>query len=277
MGSNRLLRYSCYFIFFICYIFTVGTSLLHAQQDSIPVSASSKLTADGKTILSDAGTVILMPFHFGTKEWINTGAVVGGMFLLMSVDQQGRDFAQRSQSGFNDRFFNATEQYGVATYGVIGSIGLYAGGIAFGNNNIRETGLELIEALGFAGAATNVGKVLFARSRPYTGDGPHKFNFFRTNNDYLSFPSGHTVIAFTLSSTLSERIKNPYATAVLYSAAGCTAYARMYHDQHWLSDAFAGAVLGTFMGVTVSHLHENSLQSISLYPSPNGIGMAIQF
>jgi membrane-associated phospholipid phosphatase len=109
-------------------------------------------------------------------------------------------------------------------------------------------------------------------------EGTHKFNFFRISNDYLSMPSGDATAAFAVSSALSEKFGNTYASIGLYSLATLTAFSRVYDDQHWLSDTFFGAAIGTFMGVTVAHLHKrNDQQSLHIYPTPNGLRAELIF
>jgi hypothetical protein len=245
---------------------------LYAQMDSARTGAGEILKSDGSTIFSDAKNIIISPVHWDGKEWVTAGAIVGGTLLLMTTDQSTRDLAQRNQSDFGDHFFHLAGEYGVATYGFSAAGGLYIGGLAFNSSEVRETGLDLIEALSFAGAATTIGKTIFGRSRPFLEDGPHKFQPFQTKNEYLSLPSGDATVAFAVSSTLSERFNNTYATIGLYGLATMTAFSRVYHDQHWLSDTFAGAAIGTFMGVTVAHMHDHKdQQSLHIYPTPNGL------
>lgn len=266
-------------VLLVCaFVITISPTILFSQQDTAQTGAGEILKSDGKTIYSDAKNIILSPLHFDGKEWIATGAVIGGVFVLMTTDQHTRDFAQRNQSDGAEKVLHIAGEYGVATYSVSLAGGLYVGGLAFDNNEIRETGLVLLEALGFAGAATTAGKMIFGRSRPFLEDGPHKFQPFQTRNEYLSLPSGDATVAFAASSALSERFDNVYASIGLYSLATLTAFSRVYYDQHWLSDTFAGAAIGTFMGISVARLHEHKgEQSLHIYPTPDGLRAELTF
>jgi membrane-associated phospholipid phosphatase len=73
-------------------------------------------------------------------------------------------------------------------------------------------------------------------------EGNVRFHWLQFSDKYLSFPSGYSKVAFALSSVLSERIHNTAVSIGLYSLAGMTALARVYHDEHWFSDVFLGAV-----------------------------------
>ncbi|MFI5253801.1 MAG: phosphatase PAP2 family protein [Bacteroidota bacterium] len=266
-----------YTIFFFALASSFPTKLL-GQNNLKEYTVGETLISDARTVLSDGKAIVLSPLHFSDNEWITTGAVIGGTILLMTTDENARNLALRNQSNFNDAVSQVGNAYGNALYIAPITVTIYMGGLLLKNEEVRETGLHLVEALGFAGAATSIGKILLGRSRPYTEDGPHKFRPITTATEYTSLPSGHSTVAFAVSSVLSEKIKNPYATVGLYSLASITALSRVYNDQHWLSDTFLGAVVGTFMGVTVSHLHEHSSdQSVSIYPLPYGLRAEITF
>jgi membrane-associated phospholipid phosphatase len=121
-------------------------------------------------------------------------------------------------------------------------------------------------------------KGIIGRSRPFLGDGPRRFTPFQFHEEATSLPSGHTTAAFAISSVLSERIKNPYATVGLYSLATLTAVARVYEDEHWFSDTVFAAAIGTVLGEAVVNLHEdNDSSSLHLFPTQNGVRAELRF
>jgi membrane-associated phospholipid phosphatase len=64
--------------------------------------------------------------------------------------------------------------------------------------------------------------------------------------DYLSFPSGHTAVAFMGAEFLAQEYsdKSPVYTIIGYSVAVTTGIFRMYNRDHWFSDVVAGAGFG---------------------------------
>jgi membrane-associated phospholipid phosphatase len=64
--------------------------------------------------------------------------------------------------------------------------------------------------------------------------------------DYYSFPSGHTGVAFMFAEFLAQEYseKSPVYTIIGYSAAVTTGIFRMYNRDHWFSDVVAGAGFG---------------------------------
>lgn len=73
-----------------------------------------------------------------------------------------------------------------------------------------------------------------------------KWSIGRTRPDDtpLSFPSGHTSIAFT-TATLWYNWHGPAAGIPMYSLAIITALSRINDKRHWPADVLFGAVLGT--------------------------------
>jgi undecaprenyl-diphosphatase len=66
--------------------------------------------------------------------------------------------------------------------------------------------------------------------------------------DQFSFPSGHTITAFSVSVALS--MFYPEMEAVLFFCAASIAASRILLGMHFLSDVIAGALLGALLGLT---------------------------
>jgi membrane-associated phospholipid phosphatase len=61
-----------------------------------------------------------------------------------------------------------------------------------------------------------------------------------------SFPSGHTASAFALFASIALLNKYKWAQYVLFVLALSTGVARMYLNQHFYMDVYAGAMIGSF-------------------------------
>ena len=262
------------FLFPLFISFSLATPAV-AQQDS--GSASSIIWHDAKNALNDGWNIFSSPAHFDSKDWIIAGAITGGVFLLFSIDEQARQLSERNQSSFGDDIFDLSREYGRAEYGILFSGGMYLGGLGFKDRWTRETGLVVFESILYAGTFTTIIKTVAGRSRPYLEEGAFHFDGFQTGNDRLSMPSGHSTVAFAISSSLSSRINNTYATIGLYSLATLTAFSRVYHDQHWLADTFLGAVIGTAVGTSLVHRRDHSTGDLDLHVLPSMSGMRVEF
>jgi len=259
-------------------LWIVPAARCHTQENQLSPSLGETLGDDAMTLVYDAGAIITSPLHFSGQDWLFTGGAFAGIAALHGLDGGARAFALRNQNSTGDNIASAAKLYGDGAYAAGGSIVVYTIGLLGHEPSVRETGLEMIEALSFAGAATTIAKSILGRSRPYTEDGPHMYKFFQTDNDYESLPSGHSTVAFALSSVLAARIKNRYATIGLFSVAGLAAYSRLYEDQHWLSDVVTGGAIGTAMGLAVAGLHEkDSKMGLLIIPNLRGATLVYRF
>src|SRR5260370_19249158 len=67
------------------------------------------------------------------------------------------------------------------------------------------------------------------------------------------FPSGHTLVAFSVAMIFAERYRNHrWVRWVAYTGAGAIAFSRITKQAHFPSDVFAGAVLGYIRQLTLS-------------------------
>jgi membrane-associated phospholipid phosphatase len=138
--------------------------------------------------------------------------------------------------------------------------GTYGYGLIFKDPKIRNLGLQLIESCAYSGITTIALKSIAGRSRPYLNKGNMTWNPFKTDNDQLSFPSGHATLSFAFCTIMANHIDNVYWKIGWFTAAAVVSTARIYHDQHWLSDVIAGSAIGYFIGDYVSNLPENQLE-----------------
>ena len=119
---------------------------------------------------------------------------------------------------------------------------------AFGYDREFETGKLAIA--GFAETATIIFalKKTIRRPRPLNG------------SEKDSFPSGHSGFAFTLATIVSHNY--PKLRIPLYLTAFGTAFSRIYLGRHYPSDVFAGAFIGTLVGIQITHF-KNPILRIS--------------
>ncbi len=71
---------------------------------------------------------------------------------------------------------------------------------------------------------------------------------------YFSFPSGHTTLAFATAFCLSLAAKKQVFKTLLLTLALFTGYTRIYLNQHFFEDVFAGAMVGTVTAMAVYFL-----------------------
>ncbi len=157
----------------------------------------------------------------------------------------------------------ALAPYGYAVADVF-TTGADRPGLRFG-----EDALIAAETQGATLLATNLLKLMVKRPRPYTYSGRHP-KLERFGGDArLSFPSGHTSLAFASASLIAFSAAARHGNApitwvsgsVAYLTAGLVAYLRVQGGKHYLTDVFAGAVLGIAAGLTIPAFHARSASS----------------
>ena len=140
-------------------------------------------------------------------------------YVYGDVRKTGSNFHTNTESYF--QFAPIVMVYGLNLIGVEGK-----------NRFIDRTAL-LGLAGGFLGLSEIITKETTHRLRP-------------NKADYLSFPSGHTGIAFMGAEFLAQEYtdKSPVYTVIGYTFAVTTGIFRMYNRDHWFSDVVAGAGFG---------------------------------
>lgn len=246
----------------ICFFF-----LLTASTFAQPV------TEDIKHFLYTGKNVFTAPLEWDKSDWINFGGTVLFTVGAYAVDTKTEDLALRNKSSFNDALFEADKYYYLPT-GAVMMGGLYIYGLAADNKEIRRLGLHLGEAAFYSGVVTTTIKFVTGRSRPFLQKGKKEANLFRTNDAQASFPSGHSTLAFALSTVMANYWDNTIWKISWYTAAGLVGAARIYHDRHWLSDVVFGAAIGHFIAdYVVSGSEEKN--KVELGVLPGGLYMRV--
>lgn len=135
---------------------------------------------------------------------------------------------------------------------------------------IADVAFHTAESVAAASLTAQVIRGPLGRTRPLDTTPPyedqyefHPFKGF-THFQERAFPSIHSSSGFAAASAIVAEVKrrNPRATWYVaipaYALALTPGLSRMYLGQHWASDVFAGAFLGTFYGwriVDYSHEH----------------------
>lgn len=140
-------------------------------------------------------------------------------YIFNRIERSNPNFNTSAESYF--LFTPIAMVYGLDVIGVPGK-----------NTFIDQTALLGLSG-GFLGVSELVTKYTTHRLRP-------------NKKDYLSFPSGHTGLAFMGAEFLAQEYseKSPVYTVIGYTFAVTTGIFRMYNRDHWFSDVVAGAGFG---------------------------------
>ncbi len=215
-------------------------------------------------VFEDSAEASTQPL-FTAEDAFFAGSVIFATLAIAPLDKGFADYLQGSPQ--TNRFLRGLSRTveAIAHPGAyfIGT-GLYAIGRLGGNERMAELGLHGTEAIVFGLLLTNAIKVGAGRQRPYVNrDKPHNFGFMRgwKQEQYRSFPSGHTLIAFAAAAAVTEETRRWWPNAVwyigtgMYGGATLVGLSRMYNNRHWASDVMIGGLIGTFAGLKVVKYH----------------------
>jgi hypothetical protein len=237
------------------------------------------LVEEAKRYGDDTVALVLAPGSWTKEDYERAGAIAFILGGLLVLDESLDDEAQEARSPFTDEVSDETTKLGGSTSLYL-SAGLFVGGVAFRNVELRDTGRDALEALLITHVATKyVLKPLFGRERPEDSDGDTHFRPFSGDD---SFPSAHATQAFAVASVVSARSKGWVVPVLVYTLASVVAFDRVNDRVHFASDVFAGAVFGTVTGRFLVRRHvaaDASKETVSIEPIlvPNGIGLQIRF
>lgn len=142
-----------------------------------------------------------------------------------------------------------------------------------------------MEGLFLTFGTTSLTKTLTLRPRPFVynpnADAVAKY----TNDARFAFFSGHTSLtaygcfftAKVLHDLHPDAKWRPYVWGGAVLVSGATGYLRIAAGKHYLSDVLAGFAVGAGIGWLVPALHKGKSETFSVYPTGNGMGMALRF
>ena len=187
---------------------------------------------------------------FHRIEWYEVLAVAGGSAALIAVDKPVERLFQNHRSSTTDDLASGFRQWGDARVALATTAGITLVGVAVHDDAVRDAGLRAAGSVAVGAVATEILKFGLGRGRPAAFASATDFQPFTSAHDSLnvasrgSFPSGHSMIAFALATSLADDIHDHAATVALYSIATGTALSRLNDNRHWLSDVVAGAAIG---------------------------------
>lgn len=194
--------------------------------------------------------------HSSAGLWAGAGVLLAGAVLL---DGPVHDLIDGGNGPRWEPVADRLNPLGNPRYAVPVLAGGWALGRLADRPAVSEGTAHVLAGLLVAGVANGTLKYSVGRQRPSRTDDSFRFRPFNSDNQWQSFPSGHSTVAFALAAGVSEEARTPWVTAATYGTAALVAWSRLYEDKHWTSDVAAGALVGTLAGRgTVRFLHRRA-------------------
>ncbi|HEY9229739.1 MAG TPA: phosphatase PAP2 family protein [Gemmatimonadaceae bacterium] len=168
----------------------------------------------------------------------------------------------------DDVFTNVNE-----TTLTVGGLAVYAIARLAKNETVADIAFHTAASVAAASVTAQLIRGPLGRTRPLNTNPPfgdqYDFHFLKGFGNFSNraFPSIHSSSGFAAASAIVAETKRRargsvwYVAVPAYAIALTPGLARMYLGQHWASDIFAGAFLGTFYGwrvVDYSHDHKQT-------------------
>ncbi len=201
-------------------------------------------------IVNDQKSIWLFPLNLAQgKDYVPTAAVLGTTAGLIALDPYDAPYFLRTSDfrGFNRIFASNNTALGT----VLAPVSLYVAGLVRKDSKMQHTALLAGEAVADAEILTTFLKDATRRVRPAAlpPHGNFADTWFESKGPVYrgdgSFPSGHTIAAFSVATVVARRYGNhrwvPYAA---YTLAALVGFSRLPLSAHFLSDVFMGGALG---------------------------------
>jgi membrane-associated phospholipid phosphatase len=215
-----------------------------------PSDLSRKLGIDLGSFVSP-GSLFILGLAGATASWSLESADESPLAMQLSLD-----------GSFTDPAMDVGNTYG---HGLViggGSLSLLIVGKASGNQAVSRFGGDLCRSFLYTSLASGVIKYSVQRTRPSGGP--------------LSFPSGHTSVAFSTVPVIWSHLgwQAGVGASVLALSTGL---GRMEEYRHYLSDVLAGAALGLVVGRAVMSQSNHNEWMRHLVVSDHELGVAWAF
>lgn len=241
--------------------------LLGAVPEPVDSTASSggshrpldTLVADFGALFVDAWDLVQRPASWDRTDLLIAGGSIGVAGVVYGCDEPLQESVVGTDGTDGTRFFEVVDTFGENEVGLIVMGGFYLPGLIFDLPEVRRAGRYVAQTILYSAAIGALLKSMLGRARPFVGDGSTRFaGPWQTDNAWMSMPSGHTIVAFSIASSLSATFDRPWLTAILYTAASSTAIGRIYFEQHWPSDVLLATLISSAIGHGVVALAESS-------------------
>ncbi len=231
-----------------------------AQPDAPQAQAGAQAPDNDKTtlrnvplnLLKDQEGIWTSPLRIRESNAIVPVTLVLATTVLITTDHQVMSSSKLQNTSLNNE---AT----TASTGLLGGfvalpVAMYGLGYLKHDDHATETGILGGEAMLNGLAVSEVMKFVSLRERPTIDSA--KGRFFQTSvGSNSSFPSNHSVIAWSSAAVVASEYGGPLTQVTAYGLATGVSLTRVLGRDHFPSDVFVGSAVGWLIGRYVVHRH----------------------
>ncbi len=226
----------------------LGQSL---SQDDQPVT----LRSIPRELLDQQKAIWTSPAHLNEANAVGPVLLVLATTVAVTTDHQAMSSSKIINKTLNDRAQTAST--GLTGGFVAAPALIYGLGAIHHDQHATETGILGGEAIVDSLVVSEVIKLISERERP-TDDGA-KGRFFQSSvGTNSSFPSNHSIIAWSSAAVIASEYNGPLTQIAAYGLATGVSASRVLARQHFPSDVLVGSAVGWMIGRYVVHRHRHS-------------------
>jgi len=201
-------------------------------------------------ILKDQAAIWSSPARVRDSDLPILVPLVLGTTVLVTTDRQVMNSSKLQNASLNNEATTASN--GLLGGFVVAPVAIYGLGFLHHDEHATETGTLAGEAMVDSLVIDEVMKAVTMRERP-TLDGA-KGKFFQSGVGLdSSFPSTHSIIAWSSATVIAEEYGGPLTKITAYGLATGVSLTRVLGKQHFPSDVLVGSAVGWMVGRYIAH------------------------
>lgn len=262
MPSRRHCRLSG--LFAVALAFAAAISASAQTPDSLPNAPVPAQQQDEKAVtlsgiprdlLHEQAAIWTSPAHIRASNALLPTALVLATAVVITTDHQVMSSSRLQDASLNNHANTAST--GLTGGFVAAPVIFYGLGKIHNNDHATETGILGGEAMLNSIAVSEVMKFISLRERP-TIDGAHG-RFFQTSvGSDSSFPSNHSVLAWSSAAVIASEYPGILTQITAYGLATGVSATRVIGRDHFPSDVLVGSAVGWMIGRYVVHRHRHA-------------------
>lgn len=227
-----------------------------AQSPSLPDAPQPVVTirATPHNILHDQEAIWTSPIRLRTTNAAGPVLLVLATAVAITADHQAMSSVVSHDTTLNDHADTASQ--GLTGAFVAAPALFYGMGRLHRDDHASETGILGGEAILDSLAVNEVIKIVSRRERPAVDGAKGKFFQSGVNFD-SSFPSNHSIVAWSSAAVTASEYPGILTQISAYGLATGVSLTRVLAQQHFPSDVLVGSALGWMIGRYVVHRHRH--------------------
>ncbi len=203
-------------------------------------------------ILKDQGVIWTSPGRIRESNAILPVALVLATTITITTDHQVMSSSKLQDASLNSHAVTASN--GLLGGFVVAPVIIYGLGHIHHDDHATETGILAGEAMVDSLLVDEAMKFITLRERPTVDNAKGKFFQTSVGAD-SSFPSTHSIIAWSSATVIASEYNGPLTQIAAYGLATGMSLTRVLSRQHFPSDVLVGSAVGFLIGRYVVHRH----------------------